>query len=223
MKSSTWLSIALASASVGFGLIGCGGDDDDDGGGNMSEAGSPSAGSGASSNGGTAVNAAGAESEGGMATAPIGGEPSAGGTPGMVTGGAPSTVDTGGTGDGGASPGAGGATATDVQIHAGVLTDSRGFSLYIREGDTASKTDPVSGCTAGCLTTWPLFAVEDPTVPDELSAADFGAFERPDGETQATYQGWPLYYFGADKAPGNTKGDGVGKIWHVVAIPFVAP
>lgn len=111
-----------------------------------------------------------------------------------------------------------------MEIHADVLTDSAGFSLYIREGDTASTSDPVSGCTTvGCLKQWPLFAVENPSVPAELSADDFGVFERPDGEKQATYQGWPLYYFSGDVAPGDTNGDGLAAIWHAVKIPFVAP
>ena len=38
---------------------------------------------------------------------------------------------------------------------------------------------------------------------------------RDDGTMQVTYNGMPLYGFAADKAPGDTKGDGVGGVWSV--------
>ena len=39
----------------------------------------------------------------------------------------------------------------------------------------------------------------------------------PDGKgQQVTYNGWPLYYYVKDKAPGDTTGQGVGGNWFVV-------
>ncbi len=29
------------------------------------------------------------------------------------------------------------------------------------------------------------------------------------------YEGWPLYYYVKDTAPGDVTGDGVGQVWHV--------
>ncbi len=37
---------------------------------------------------------------------------------------------------------------------------------------------------------------------------------RADGSTQVTLNGWPLYRFARDTAPGDTKGEGVGGTWH---------
>ena len=45
-----------------------------------------------------------------------------------------------------------------------------------------------------------------------------GTKTRPDGSVQATYDGVPLYRFAADKAPGDTSGQGVGGIWFAVSV-----
>ena len=58
---------------------------------------------------------------------------------------------------------------------------------------------------------------EDPTDPDLL-----GTTERDDGAMQVTYNGWPLYHFGGDQAPGDRNGHGVGDVWYVVS-PEGAP
>ena len=44
-----------------------------------------------------------------------------------------------------------------------------------------------------------------------------GVISRDDGREQVTYNGLPLYYFANDKAPGDTKGQGVGGVWFVAA------
>ena len=31
-----------------------------------------------------------------------------------------------------------------------------------------------------------------------------------------TVDGWPLYFFSGDSAPGDTNGQGVGDVWYVV-------
>ena len=32
-----------------------------------------------------------------------------------------------------------------------------------------------------------------------------------------TIDGWPLYFFSGDAAPGDTNGQGIGDVWYVVA------
>lgn len=44
----------------------------------------------------------------------------------------------------------------------------------------------------------------------------WGTVTRNDGTTEATYNGWPLYYWAQDSAPGQTTGQGVQDVWWVV-------
>jgi predicted lipoprotein with Yx(FWY)xxD motif len=39
---------------------------------------------------------------------------------------------------------------------------------------------------------------------------------RDDGGEQVVVNGWPLYFFANDAAPGDTNGQGVGDNWFVV-------
>src|SRR3989304_1730320 len=39
---------------------------------------------------------------------------------------------------------------------------------------------------------------------------------RGDGKKQATFRGYPLYYWGGDKAQGDTAGQGVNNVWYVI-------
>ena len=50
-----------------------------------------------------------------------------------------------------------------------------------------------------------------------VNAALISTFARPDGATQAEYDGHPLYYFSGDKNPGDYNGHGVGNLWHVLS------
>jgi predicted lipoprotein with Yx(FWY)xxD motif len=52
-----------------------------------------------------------------------------------------------------------------------------------------------------------------------------GTITRPDGSTQASYNGPPLYTYIADKAPGQAKGNGLnisGGVWHEVTVSGAA-
>ena len=52
------------------------------------------------------------------------------------------------------------------------------------------------------------------------SAADLGTTKRPDGTTQVTYGGHPLYRYAGDTATGQTGGQGskaFGGAWYVVS------
>jgi predicted lipoprotein with Yx(FWY)xxD motif len=46
--------------------------------------------------------------------------------------------------------------------------------------------------------------------------AVLGTITRPDGVVQATYDGYPLYTFGSDSAPGQVRGNGAAGTWHVI-------
>ena len=92
---------------------------------------------------------------------------------------------------------------------AGVLTDTRGMTVYVFDKDTANSGTSV--CAGPCAAKWP------PVPADAISGAGVGAIDRADGMRQATRGGRPLYYFAGDQAAGERKGDGLGGVWHVVS------
>jgi len=93
------------------------------------------------------------------------------------------------------------------------LTDAKGMTLYVFKKDSPGK----SACAGGCVVTWPLYFRESVGVTGKLNAGDFATITRDDGQKQTTYKGMPLYYFAADKASGDTSGQGVKDVWFVVA------
>ena len=91
------------------------------------------------------------------------------------------------------------------------ITDSAGMALY-----TFANDEPgVSNCYDRCATAWPPLLVEE----GELLSAEagipgeLGTTNREDGTVQVTYDGWPLYYWVNDEAPGDTTGHNVRNVW----------
>jgi predicted lipoprotein with Yx(FWY)xxD motif len=97
------------------------------------------------------------------------------------------------------------------------LVDGAGRTLYLFEADTGTT----STCTGACAQVWPPVLASGPTAGagGAARAALVSSSARPDGTLQVTYNGHPLYYFAGDKAPGETKGQGIhnfGGGWYVV-------
>ena len=57
----------------------------------------------------------------------------------------------------------------------------------------------------------------EPVAGDGADATLLGTVTRDDGTTQATYNGWPLYYFSADSTPGDTNGQTIDNVWWVIS------
>jgi len=95
------------------------------------------------------------------------------------------------------------------------LVDSKGMTLYYYTPDTNGQ----SACFGQCVDRWPIFYAPTVSVSSPLSASDFASITRSDGIMQTTYKGWPLYYWVNDKAAGEMKGEGVGKVWYVLKVP----
>ena len=86
-----------------------------------------------------------------------------------------------------------------------VLTGPNGMTLYTHAGDTATS----STCTGACATAWPPLETKgQPTAQPGLTGK-LGTLTRPDGATQVTYGGLPLYYWQGDTKAGDATGDGV--------------
>jgi predicted lipoprotein with Yx(FWY)xxD motif len=94
-----------------------------------------------------------------------------------------------------------------------LLTDARGMTLYVFSRDEAG----VSNCAGDCAVRWPPALVASDAVPTSPLAlpGTFGTTTRADGTLQLTYDGWPLYGWVNDAAPGDTTGQAVGGVWWV--------
>jgi predicted lipoprotein with Yx(FWY)xxD motif len=95
-----------------------------------------------------------------------------------------------------------------------VLTNNAGRTLYSLSAETSAKFI----CTGSCLGTWhPLVvpAATKPTGPVKL-----GTTKRPDGRTQVTYKGRPLYAFAGDSKAGQAGGEGIKDVgtWHAATL-----
>lgn len=92
-----------------------------------------------------------------------------------------------------------------------ILVDGKGITLYLFTKDTPNA----SNCTGQCLAAWPPL-LGKPTAGKGVDAAKLGSFTRADGSTQASYNGWPLYYWEQDTKPGDVTGQDVNKGWYVL-------
>lgn len=109
--------------------------------------------------------------------------------------------------------------ATDARL-GNHLVDGNGRSLYYYAKDFPADGShvAVSNCNAGCVPIWPIFNPGS-VVVQGVNAADVGRITRSDGNMQATYKGFPLYYYAGDTTAGETNGEGINGIWYVVHDP----
>ncbi|OIJ26011.1 COG4315 family predicted lipoprotein [Nocardioides luteus] len=86
-----------------------------------------------------------------------------------------------------------------------VLADAEGHTLYTAEVEKDGKIHCVDGCTEF----WKPIVASDTDVDAANSTLGdkFATVDRPDGKTQLTYGGLPLYTF-AEEGAGDLKGDG---------------
>ena len=80
-----------------------------------------------------------------------------------------------------------------------ILVDGGGYALYAftRDGRGASR------CYGACAQAWPPFIVpRRPRAGGGARSSLIGTTRRRDGRLQATYRGRPLYYYVADRRPG---------------------
>ena len=102
-----------------------------------------------------------------------------------------------------------------------VLVDGQGFTVYLYEPDAQSGK---SRCSGPCAVEWsPLTLPSGVSLPRAGAGIDpskLSTFKRSDGSIQVTYNGWPLYTWAEDTAPGQATGEGLdnlGGLWFVLS------
>jgi predicted lipoprotein with Yx(FWY)xxD motif len=100
-----------------------------------------------------------------------------------------------------------------------VLVDADGNALYISEQEAGGMVR----CTGACLEFWEPFTIDSGQPSGSVTGGTLGVLERPDGTTQVTFNGDPVYRFTEDE-PGTVNGDGLDDAfegqqftWHVVS------
>ena len=100
-----------------------------------------------------------------------------------------------------------------------ILVNGEGMSLYAFMGDT--QNSDTSACTGDCAIEWPPLTTDgQPVAGEGVDETLLGTISRDDGATQVTYNGWPLYLYEEDAAPGDTNGQGVEDefgLWFLVS------
>lgn len=104
--------------------------------------------------------------------------------------------------------------AENTTLNETILVTMKGKTLYSLSAETKGRFI----CTGACLASWKPLVVPagvKPTGPVALSTR-----KRPDGRTQVTYKGLPLYSFNGDTKPGEVNGQGLRDVgtWHAAKV-----
>ena len=97
-----------------------------------------------------------------------------------------------------------------------VLASSRGLTLYYYTEDKPGSGKSV--CTGSCASAWPPLAAPVRAPAGVRLPGPLGMITRPGGLRQVTINGYPIYTYAGDKAPGQASGNGIGGAWHVIKI-----
>ncbi|MGH7141793.1 MAG: COG4315 family predicted lipoprotein [Minisyncoccia bacterium] len=94
------------------------------------------------------------------------------------------------------------------------LTAANGRTLYTFKNDSPGT----STCYGACATRWPPYTTTSTSgvVGAKGVTGTVGTLTRADGTMQITYNNMPVYFYYLDKAVGDTKGNGVLKLWYVI-------
>lgn len=97
-----------------------------------------------------------------------------------------------------------------------VLASSHGRTLYYYTEDKPGSGKSV--CTGSCASAWPPLAAPVRAPAGVRLPGPLGMITRPGGLKQVTINGYPVYTYAGDKAPGQATGNDVGGVWHVIKV-----
>ena len=108
-------------------------------------------------------------------------------------------------------------TVNTVDGFMSFVTNEKGRTVYRFDKDTPKP--PTTTCFGPCAKNWePVLAGKKgiKLVGGRIDAKAIGTIDRPEGK-HVTLNGWPLYYFQADKKLGEVSGYGTGNVWFPIA------
>jgi predicted lipoprotein with Yx(FWY)xxD motif len=101
-------------------------------------------------------------------------------------------------------------TTADKAPFGTYLVDGAGRAVYILEGTRGTAAER---CSGECLRVWPPLHVNAAATPGgAVDPARLGTI-RAHGHTHVAYNGWLLFYYHHDRAPGDTTGQHVTDAW----------
>jgi predicted lipoprotein with Yx(FWY)xxD motif len=95
-----------------------------------------------------------------------------------------------------------------------IVVDKEGMTVYMFDKDV--QNSGASSCSGQCLEAWPPVVAESDNPTVDGVTGEVGTITRDDGTEQVTLDGWPLYYWQGDSAPGDTTGQAVQGVWWVL-------
>lgn len=106
--------------------------------------------------------------------------------------------------------------AHNAKLHRTILVRRNRHTLYSLSAERKGRficTDKM------CLSFWTPLTVTHGTRPKPI-VPSLGTIRRPDGKTQVTYRGRPLYTFNDDRRAGDLKGEGFVDVgtWHAAVV-----
>jgi predicted lipoprotein with Yx(FWY)xxD motif len=95
-----------------------------------------------------------------------------------------------------------------------ILVDESGRTLYAFTKDKNQS----SNCGEACIAVWPALTTADTVKAGAGAKAELiGLTQSTEGQQQATYGQWPLYYYVGDMVAGDTNGQGIDEEWFVLS------
>jgi predicted lipoprotein with Yx(FWY)xxD motif len=95
-----------------------------------------------------------------------------------------------------------------------LLANANGYTVYWFAKDHPGRAHPA--CAGRCLLAWFPVTGQPVAAKGVTLDAKLSCVARAGGVMQATYNGYPLYTFGSDSAPGMANGNGSAGVWHVI-------
>jgi predicted lipoprotein with Yx(FWY)xxD motif len=110
----------------------------------------------------------------------------------------------------------GGLMRTEHTMAGTLLANPHGMTVYYYSVD--KKGSGVSDCTGACAAEWPP-VIAPVRIPAGIKLpGKVGFIVRAGGVHQVTIDGYPVYRYAGDHAPGQANGNGIGGVWHVFTI-----